>query len=99
MKIVKAAPPKLETFARHAESRGALGSPIRLEGRVLGERPSLEEEGTVHTTPERKVLATVGAVFTTHLAAAKGMAALGMSAQQPDALPGPQRRAEGPTGR
>ena len=80
MKIVKAAPPKLEAFARHAESRGALGSPIRLEGRVLGERPSLEEVGTEHTTPVRKVLATVGAGFTTHLAAAKGMAALGMSA-------------------
>lgn len=38
----------------------ALGSRIRLEGRVLGVRLSLEEEVTEHTPPIRKVWATVG---------------------------------------
>lgn len=48
---------RIETDARHGQ---AVGSTIRMTGRVLGLSLSLEEVVTVHEAPRRKVWETVG---------------------------------------
>ncbi len=48
------------TLSLDKQAGRALGSHIRLEGRVLGVQLSLEEVVTEHTPPARKVWATVG---------------------------------------